>query len=111
MNLGSLLRHHIHRRLLVGGRRGLVLQQFQSRFNAEDGELVSVLVRSGEDAAIGATVGRGFSEDDVIDAVETIVDTYLALRTGPAEPFLSAYRRLGDQPFKEALYGTQRNAA
>tara|TARA_R110002020_G_scaffold15143_9_gene53818 strand:- start:3190 stop:4848 length:1659 start_codon:yes stop_codon:yes gene_type:complete len=65
----------------------------------------------GEDAAIGAIVGRGFSEDDVIDAVETIVDTYLALRTGPAEPFLSAYRRLGDQPFKEALYGPQRNAA
>ncbi|MGX1096678.1 nitrite/sulfite reductase [Amorphus sp. MBR-141] len=65
----------------------------------------------GEDAAIGAIVGRGFSEDAVIDAVETIVDTYLALRTGPAEPFLSAYRRLGDQPFKEALYGPARHAA
>lgn len=65
----------------------------------------------GEDAAIGAIVGRGFSEDAVIDAVETIVDTYLELRTGPAEPFLSAYRRLGDQPFKEALYGPARHAA
>jgi len=65
----------------------------------------------GEDAAIGAIVGRGFSEDAVIDAVEIVVDTYLALRTGPQEPFLAAYRRLGDQPFKEALYGPQRTAA
>ncbi|MEW5423631.1 nitrite/sulfite reductase [Amorphus sp. 3PC139-8] len=65
----------------------------------------------GEDAAIGQIVGRGFSETDVVDAVETIVDTYLALRDSPEEPFLAAYRRLGDQPFKEALYGPARTAA
>ncbi|MDQ0315238.1 nitrite/sulfite reductase [Amorphus orientalis] len=65
----------------------------------------------GEDAAIGQIIGRGFSEDDVVDAVETIVDTYLQLRTGPDEPFLAAYRRLGDHPFKEALYGPARTAA
>ena len=58
-----------------------------------------------EDAAIGEIVGRGFSTAEVVDAVETIVDTYLANRESESEPFLDAYRRLGPSPFKEALYG------
>jgi sulfite reductase (NADPH) hemoprotein beta-component len=58
-----------------------------------------------ETASIGEIVGKGFSTAEVVDAVETIVDTYLARRESPAEPFLVAYRRLGAQPFKEALYG------
>ena len=58
-----------------------------------------------ERASVGEIVGRGFSTAEVVDAVETIVDTYLARREGPAEPFLDAYRRLGPAPFKEALYG------
>ncbi len=58
-----------------------------------------------ESAAVGEIVGRGFSTDEVVDAVETIVDTYLANRSGDAEPFLAAYRRLGPEPFKSALYG------
>jgi sulfite reductase (NADPH) hemoprotein beta-component len=36
--------------------------------------------------------------------VETVVDTYMEKRTGPEEDFLTAYRRLGMAPFKEALY-------
>jgi sulfite reductase (NADPH) hemoprotein beta-component len=58
-----------------------------------------------ENAAIGEIVGKGFSSDAVVDAVETLVDTYLAKRASPEEPFLAAYRRLGSAPFKEALYG------
>jgi sulfite reductase (NADPH) hemoprotein beta-component len=58
-----------------------------------------------ETAAIGAIVGRGFSTDEIVDAVETVVDTYLGLRHSPDETFLAAYRRVGDAPFKEALYG------
>jgi sulfite reductase (NADPH) hemoprotein beta-component len=58
-----------------------------------------------ENAAIGEIVGKGFSSEDVVDAVETLVDTYLAKRVSPEEPFLAAYRRLGPEPFKEALYG------
>jgi sulfite reductase (NADPH) hemoprotein beta-component len=58
-----------------------------------------------ETASIGSIVGRGFSSDDIVDAVETVVDTYLRLRQSPGETFLDAYRRLGDAPFKEALYG------
>ena len=58
-----------------------------------------------EDASVGEIVGRGFSEEKVVDAVETIVDTYLGLREGREESFLSAYRRVGAAPFQEALYG------
>jgi len=58
-----------------------------------------------ETAAVGEIVGPGFSYDDVVDAVEKVVDTYLKVRSGPDEHFLAAYRRLGLAPFKEALYG------
>jgi sulfite reductase (NADPH) hemoprotein beta-component len=58
-----------------------------------------------ETASVGEIIGPGFSSDEVIDAVETLVDTYLRVRAGPDENFLAAYRRLGQAPFKEALYG------
>jgi len=35
--------------------------------------------------------------------VETIVRTYVSLRTS-GETFLAAYRRVGMAPFKDALY-------
>jgi sulfite reductase (NADPH) hemoprotein beta-component len=57
-----------------------------------------------EHAALGAITGPGFGPDGIVDAVETVVDTYLKLRAGPSETFLSAYGRLGAAPFKEALY-------
>ena len=59
-----------------------------------------------EETAIGEIIGKGFSSDAVIDAVETLVDTYLKVRDGADESFLAAYRRLGQAPFHEALYGT-----
>ncbi len=58
-----------------------------------------------ESASIGEIIGPGFYAEGVIDAVETIVDTYIKLRSAPEETFLAAYRRLGEAPFKEALYG------
>lgn len=58
-----------------------------------------------EHSSIGEIIGPGFSYDGVVDAVETVVDTYLKNRSGPDEDFLAAYRRLGQAPFKEALYG------
>ncbi len=60
-----------------------------------------------ETTSIGEIIGRGFSSEEVVDAVETLVDAYIGLRTGPEETFLAAYRRVGETPFKEALYGTQ----
>jgi sulfite reductase (NADPH) hemoprotein beta-component len=53
---------------------------------------------------VGQPIGKGFSADEVVDGVETIINTYLQFRQGPDETFLAAFRRLGDEPFKEALY-------
>jgi sulfite reductase (NADPH) hemoprotein beta-component len=58
-----------------------------------------------EKAAIGDILGHGFVADDVPAAIERLVDAYIARRESPAEAFIDAYRRLGEAPFKEALYG------
>ena len=58
-----------------------------------------------ENAAIGDILGHGLVADEVPVAIEKLVDTYIAKRTSPDEPFIAAYRRLGEAPFKEALYG------
>ena len=57
-----------------------------------------------ETCSIGDITGPGFSSEDVVDAIETVVDTYVGLRNSPQEDFLSAYRRVGMAPFKKALY-------
>jgi sulfite reductase (NADPH) hemoprotein beta-component len=64
-----------------------------------------------ENASLGDIVGRGFAPDEIVDAVETIVDTYLAIRADKSETFLQAYRRIGPAPFREALYGREAKAA
>jgi len=61
---------------------------------------------SSEDAAIGSIVGPGFAADEVPDAIERIVETYLELRLSPEETFIAAVKRLGSTPFKERLYAT-----
>ncbi|NGM19602.1 nitrite/sulfite reductase [Roseomonas stagni] len=55
------------------------------------------------DATIGELIGPAFSYDSVVDAVETLVRTYVAHRE-PGELFKDTYRRIGPAPFKEALY-------
>ncbi|MEX2250055.1 MAG: nitrite/sulfite reductase [Parvibaculum sp.] len=58
-----------------------------------------------EKTAIGDIVGPAFTEDQIVDAIETIVTTYLGLRQ-PGERFIDTYRRTGIDPFKESLYAT-----
>ncbi len=57
-----------------------------------------------EDVSLAKITGPGFDEDGVVDAVEKVTDVYLAERQ-EGERFLDTYRRLGMEPFKEALYG------
>jgi sulfite reductase (NADPH) hemoprotein beta-component len=64
-----------------------------------------------EHSSIGDITGRGFSSEEVVDAIETVVDTYLGLRENNEETFLAAYRRVGMEPFKRALYGEVSRAA
>ena len=60
--------------------------------------------RSDDAAAIGTILGPGLSADGVVDAVETVIDTYLANRNA-GETFSDTYLRIGEAPFKEAVYG------
>jgi len=57
-----------------------------------------------EDVSIGKIIGPGFDEDGVVDAVEKATEVYKALRQGD-ERFVDTYRRVGMNPFKEAIYG------
>ena len=57
-----------------------------------------------EDASLGQITGPGFDEDGIVNAVEKATDVYKAHRE-PGERFLDTYRRIGVNPFKEAIYG------
>jgi sulfite reductase (NADPH) hemoprotein beta-component len=61
-------------------------------------------VSLGGDAGDAATViGPALAGDEIVDAVENLIGTYLDLRRDD-ERFLDTYRRLGIAPFRERLY-------
>ena len=57
-----------------------------------------------QDASLAKITGPGFSEDGIVDAVETVTTVFERERQD-GERFLDTYRRIGMNPFKEALYG------
>ena len=61
--------------------------------------------RAGDAGAVGKIIGPSFSEADIPDAIETIIDTYLSARRAD-ETFAHHFVRVGIGPFKEAVYGT-----
>ncbi len=63
-----------------------------------------------ENANLGDRTGPGFPAESVVDAIETIVRTYLAVRSSADETFLETYRRTGMEPFKAALYPPKEEA-
>ena len=56
-----------------------------------------------EAPSIGKIIGPAVPYDKVVDAIETLTDTYLAIRAGD-ERFVDTVKRAGVDPFKEALY-------
>ncbi|WP_299002752.1 nitrite/sulfite reductase [uncultured Caulobacter sp.] len=56
-----------------------------------------------EDASIGKILGPALPADKVATAVDQLVGAYLNVRTD-GERFLDTYRRVGLEPFKEAVY-------
>ena len=60
-----------------------------------------------ETAVIGEKTGPGFAYDQVVPAIERLIQTYLEVRLEPGETFLQTYRRLGIAPFKTALYDAE----
>lgn len=57
-----------------------------------------------ETAAVGERAGPGFSAEQIVPAIERIVETYLDLRVDETESFIDTYRRTGMAPFKASLY-------
>ena len=58
----------------------------------------------GADTSLAKIIGPGFDEDGVVDAIEKATNVYLTQRS-EGERFLDTYRRVGVEPFKEAIYG------
>jgi sulfite reductase (NADPH) hemoprotein beta-component len=65
---------------------------------------------AGNDAAIGEKMGRGFNVDELMPALDRLIDAYLALRLHEEEIFAETVRRVGTVPFQEALYVIDRAA-
>ena len=57
-----------------------------------------------EDVSLAKITGPGFDEHGIVDAVETVTTVYERERQD-GERFVDTYRRIGMDPFKEALYG------
>lgn len=57
-----------------------------------------------ETMTLGKRLGHGFEADEVVPALQRLIDAYLDRRSGREETFLMAYRRIGPKPFKDALY-------
>ncbi|WP_101759444.1 nitrite/sulfite reductase [Oceanicoccus sp. KOV_DT_Chl] len=55
------------------------------------------------DASIAKILGPSFSQEDVPNVIETILNLYVEQRT-EEETFLDTYRRIGLDPFKEKVY-------
>ena len=60
--------------------------------------------RGGLAAKLGDKMGPGFSEDDLVLALDRMLDTFLALRVSSSETFAAAVERVGTEPFRSALY-------
>tara|TARA_R110002072_G_scaffold4663_5_gene32497 strand:+ start:10285 stop:11949 length:1665 start_codon:yes stop_codon:yes gene_type:complete len=56
------------------------------------------------ETALGKIVGPAFSQDEIPDVVEKIVNVYKQQRADN-EVFLNTFNRIGLEPFKMALYG------
>jgi sulfite reductase (NADPH) hemoprotein beta-component len=58
----------------------------------------------------GKVIGPSFAADEVVDAVEAVIDTYRARRTA-AERFIDTVRRVGIDAFKASANAVRRSTA
>jgi len=60
--------------------------------------------------APGKVIGPSFAADEVPDAIEAVIETYVAERAG-GERFVDTARRLGPLPFRRAADAVRRATA
>lgn len=64
-----------------------------------------------QQACLGERTGPGFSAEQLLVAIDTILNVYMQGRTDRRESFIQFYRRVGAAPFKAALYPDQMKQA
>jgi sulfite reductase (NADPH) hemoprotein beta-component len=74
--------------------------------NGEEFYQITVGGSADEQSAVGTIVGRAVPSEEVNSAVDKLLDVYLKHRSG-AEDLPATYRRIGPEPFKEAVYGAR----
>jgi sulfite reductase (NADPH) hemoprotein beta-component len=62
--------------------------------------------RADEKAAIGEIQGPGLKHEEVAPAIKRVIDRYLELRSSKTEKLADTMNRVGQAPFKEALYAS-----
>ncbi|MDP3738599.1 MAG: nitrite/sulfite reductase [Hyphomonadaceae bacterium] len=62
--------------------------------------------RADEKAAIGEIQGPGLKHEEVAPAIRRVIVKYLELRSSKSEKLVDTITRLGQAPFKEALYAS-----
>src|SRR5690606_14398511 len=65
---------------------------------------ISLGGNAGEESTLGKILGPSFARDQIPDIIAKILDFYVVKRQD-GESFLETYRRIGHDPFKEAIYG------
>ena len=74
--------------------------------NGEEFYQITVGGSADENSAVGGIVGRAVASDQVNGAVDKLLDVYLKHRAD-GEDLPATYRRVGAEPFKEAVYGAR----
>ena len=74
--------------------------------NGEEFYQITVGGSADEQSAVGTIVGRAVPSDEVNSAVDKLLDVYIQHRSN-GEDLPATYRRIGAEPFKEAVYGAR----
>jgi sulfite reductase (NADPH) hemoprotein beta-component len=74
--------------------------------NGEEFYQITVGGSADEQSAVGTIVGRAVPSEEVNGAVDKLLDIYLKHRSD-GEDLPATYRRIGAEPFKEAVYGAR----
>lgn len=73
--------------------------------NGEEVYQITLGGTADKNADIGKIIGPSVPTANVPDAISALADVYLAIRQ-PDETFIETYKRVGADPFKEAIYAT-----
>mgnify|MGYP001103517703 CR=1 FL=1 len=100
--------------ITLGGRQSKPLPESGLPFDGTDSGAPSahagLTVGQPAGAAIGRIIGRSFAREQVPDVIETLIRTYLELRESEEERFIDTVDRVGLEPFKQAVYGSETRA-